>query len=86
MEIRKVAVWKDRNMAPNTQNSVLDSSSLALQEELRDRLHAFYESLVKQGVIVEPNPPIQDFSSYEDHRLIEVKGKPLSQDILEARR
>jgi hypothetical protein len=42
--------------------------------------------LLKDGVISEIPPPITDFTPYQNRKLIEVKGKPLSETIIEERR
>jgi len=42
--------------------------------------------LLQAGVISEIPPPITDFTLYENRRPIEVKGKPISETIIEERR
>jgi hypothetical protein len=42
--------------------------------------------LLEAGVISEIPPPITDFTPYENRRPIEVKGKPISETIIEERR
>ena len=41
--------------------------------------------LLQAGVISEIPPPITDFTPYENRRPIEVKGKPISETIIEDR-
>lgn len=55
-------------------------------ETPEDRLYAFYERLVREGIIVEANSLIHEFDPYDHHQLIEVRGAPLSQEIIESRR
>jgi hypothetical protein len=42
--------------------------------------------LLDAGVISETLPAITDFTPYENRRPIEVKGKPISETIVEERR
>ena len=41
--------------------------------------------LLEAGVISEIPPPITDFTPYENRQPIEVKGKPISETIIEER-
>ncbi len=45
----------------------------------------FEQELVKEGLISVP-PPITDFTPYQNRKPIEVKGKPVSETIIEERR
>jgi len=47
---------------------------------------ALHQALLAAGVISEIKPPITDFTPYKNRKLIEVKGKPLSETIIEERR
>lgn len=44
------------------------------------------ERLVKKGSLEKIPEPITDFTSYKNRKLFQVKGKPLSQTIIEERR
>jgi hypothetical protein len=45
----------------------------------------FARELARRGEISIP-PPITDFTPYQNRQLVEVKGKPVSQTIIEERR
>lgn len=44
------------------------------------------QKLVELGLLSEVKPPITDLTLYRNRKLIEVKGKPLSEIIIEERR
>jgi len=46
----------------------------------------FERRLLEKGIISRIPPPITDLTPYRDRKLIEVKGKPLSETIIEERR
>lgn len=46
----------------------------------------FAQHLYEKGIIGKPPPPITDFSRYENYKPVEVKGKPVSETIIEERR
>ena len=46
----------------------------------------FEQHLLRKGIISRIPPPITDLTPYRDRKLIEVKGKPLSETIIEERR
>jgi hypothetical protein len=46
----------------------------------------FEQKLYEEGFIGKPPPPIEDFSRYEDFEPVKVKGKPVSETIIEERR
>ncbi|MGH9948436.1 MAG: hypothetical protein ACRD6X_14755 [Pyrinomonadaceae bacterium] len=46
----------------------------------------FAQHLYEKGIIGKPPPPITDFSRYENYKRVEVKGKPVSETIIEERR
>jgi hypothetical protein len=46
----------------------------------------FEQKLYEAGLLSEIKPPIKDFIPYQDHKLVETKGKPLSEIIIEGRR
>lgn len=46
----------------------------------------FEQELLREGTLESIPPPITDFTPYENRTPIEVKGKPLSETIIEERR
>ena len=54
-----------------------------LRGELEDKLE---KRLFELGYLSKINEPITDFTPYENRTLIKVKGKPLSEIIVEDRR
>ena len=45
----------------------------------------FEQYLYEKGIIGKPPPPVTDFSRYENYKPVEVKGKPVSETIIEER-
>jgi hypothetical protein len=45
----------------------------------------FEQELAREGVLSVP-PPITDFTPYQNRKPVEVKGKPVSETIIEERR
>ncbi len=62
--------------------------SLQEKEEAKSKMteEEFEKQLAEEGFITEYKPPITDFSRYENYERVEVKGKPVSQTIIEERR
>ena len=56
---------------------------LAVQDEAA-RMEAFHQALIKSGLVTAIKPPTA--AEIGERRLIEVKGKPLSETIIEERR
>jgi hypothetical protein len=44
------------------------------------------QEMLRDGILDHVPPPITDTTPWENRRLIEVKGKPLSETIMEERR
>ena len=44
------------------------------------------QELLREGILDQVPPPITDTTPWENRRLIEVKGKPLSETVIEERR
>jgi hypothetical protein len=44
------------------------------------------QQMLRDGILDHVPPPITDTTPWENRRLIEVKGKPLSETIIEERR
>ncbi len=62
----------------------LDSLLVSPQPEISEA--DFEKRLLERGIISSIPPPITDFEPYRNRKLIEVKGKPLSETIIEERR
>ncbi len=62
--------------------------SLLEKQEAKPKMteDEFEQHLYEKGIIGKPPPPITDFSRYENYKRIEVKGKPVSETIIEERR
>ena len=46
----------------------------------------FDQYLIAKGVMTSAPPPITDLTPFQNRQLIEVKGKPLSDTVIEERR
>lgn len=81
-------VWKEVKAMPPDE-----------QRQLRERLNALLEAppsrsaedelerrLFEAGLLSEIKPPPTDVQSYRSYRPIEVRGKPVSETIIEERR
>ena len=44
------------------------------------------QEMLREGILDHVPPPITDFAHYESFKPVEVKGKPLSETIIEERR
>ncbi len=62
----------------------LDSFLVSPQPQISEA--DFEKRLLDRGIISSIPPPITDFEPYRSRQLIEVKGKPLSETIIEERR
>ncbi len=78
-------VWEEvKALTPDEQQQLrtqldrlLESlSSRSAEEELQRRL-------LEAGLLSEIKPPITDFTPYQNRKPIEVKGKPISEVIIE---
>ena len=67
-----------KTLTPDEQLRLRDLLNRALHDELDRRLLA-------EGVISRIPPPITDFTPYQNRKPIEIKGKPLSETIIEER-
>lgn len=76
-----------RALTPDEQRTLrerLDSLLVPVQLELSEA--EFERRLLERGIISSIPAPITDFEPYRNRKLIEVKGKPLSETIVEERR
>lgn len=64
-------------------NSILEGSPGFSEEESPEDL--LDQRLLEAGVISEIPPRIIDFTPYQNRRPVEVKGKPISETIIEER-
>lgn len=62
----------------------LDSLLTAAQPEMSEA--NFERRLLERGILTSIPPPITDLKHYRNRKLIVVKGKPLSETIIEERR
>lgn len=46
----------------------------------------FERFLVEKGILSRVRPPMKDLSAYKDRKPVKIKGKPLSETIIEDRR
>ncbi len=55
-----------------------------VQKEITDKQAAFHQALINSGLVKKIKPPAHDLIA--ERRLIQVKGKPVSETIIEERR
>jgi hypothetical protein len=81
-------VWEAaRALTPDEQRRLREflDALLARQGRALTKLDELDFNLLKKGVISEIPRPVTDFTPYQNRELIEVKGKPLSETIIEER-
>ncbi|MDQ3814745.1 MAG: hypothetical protein M3347_12440 [Armatimonadota bacterium] len=61
-------------------NTLLTNGQVQSKEDELD------QRLLAAGLLTRIPPPITDFSPYQNRKLVEIKGKPLSETIIEERR
>lgn len=66
--------------------SLVDSLLEEKKAEPQMTEEEFAQHLYEKGIIGKPPPPITDFSRYENYKPVKVKGKPVSETIIEERR
>lgn len=71
---------KVRDLIDSLLEASAETSATLSPEDLLD------QRLFEAGVISEIPPRITDFTPYKDRKPIEVKGKPISDTIIEERR
>ena len=81
-------VWEEiKTLTPDEQRQLKE-----LLNVLSEKLHSppteeeFERMLLEEGIISEIPPPITDFTPYRNRKPAEIKGKPLSEVIIEERR
>ena len=72
-------------LTPDEQRQLRAMLDKLIATDKAETTEEFEQRLAQLGVISVP-PPITDFTPYENRKLIEVKGKPLSETIIEERR
>ena len=78
-EVRALTPDEQRSLR-NLVDELLAASAPQMTEE------EFEQHLLEKGIISRIPPPITDLTPYRNRKLIEVKGKPLSETIIEERR
>lgn len=76
----KALTPQERRQVRELIDSLLEQSPSTTPLDLLD------QALLQAGVISETPPPITDFKPYENRRPVGVKGKPISETIIEERR
>ena len=74
-------------LTPDEQEELPELLDLMLSANSRSPLteEEFEQMMVEKGIMSAP-PPITDFTPYENRRTVKVKGKPVSEVIIEERR
>ena len=76
-----------KSLSPDEQKQLRDIlDGMLAKGEPRTTEEEFEQRLLERGVISHIPSPITDFTAYQNRKLIEVKGKPLSETIIEERR
>ncbi len=65
-------------------DSLLEGAQSEQQAQMTE--DEFERYLAEQGFLREAPPPVNDLSPYENYRLVEVTGQPISEMIVEERR
>lgn len=78
-EAKRLPKDEQRKLRSLLDRLLVDSLPKVTEEE-------FEQKLFELGLFSEVKPPITDFKPYHDRKPIEVKGKPLSEVIIEERR
>ena len=74
-------------LTPNEQRQLRDMLDELIAKAQPAMSEAEFEQwLLDRGVISHIPAPITDFSPYQNRKLMEVEGKPLSETIIEERR
>ena len=76
-----------KTLTPSEQRNLRDIVDELLAKSARQVTEQEFEQrLLEKGVISRIPAPITDLTPYRNRKLIEVKGKPLSETIVEDRR
>jgi hypothetical protein len=78
-EVKALTPEDQRKLRELLDNLLAGGEPAVTEEELQQRLY-------EKGVIGEIPPPITDLAPYRNRKLMKVKGKPLSETIIEERR
>ena len=78
-EVKMLTPDEQRNLRDIVDELLAKTAPQMTEEEFEQRL-------LEKGVISRIPPPITDLTPYRNRKLIEVKGKPLSETIIEERR
>jgi len=78
-EVKTLTPDEQRNLRDIVDELLAKTAPQMTEEEFEQRL-------LEKGIISRIPPPITDLTPYRNRKLIEVKGKPLSETIIEERR
>jgi hypothetical protein len=78
-EVKALTPDEQRKLRELLDNLIGGATPAITEEELQQRLY-------EKGVIGEIPSPITDLTPYRNRKLMEVKGKPLSETVIEERR
>jgi hypothetical protein len=78
-EVKTLTADEQRSLRDLVDELLAKSAPQMTEEE-------FEQHLLEKGIISRIPPPITDLTPYRNRKLIEVKGKPLSETIIEERR
>lgn len=67
-------------------NKILEASRRQLRPKDESLYEIYQKALFDEGLIHEIKPPVKDLTPYKNRTLIESKGKPLSEILIEERR
>ncbi len=78
-EVRALPPEKQQQLRELLDTWLTNAHSRPTEDEFEQRLHEL-------GLLGEVKPPITNFRPYQNRKPIELKGKPLSEIIIEERR
>jgi transcriptional regulator of acetoin/glycerol metabolism len=73
-------------LSPDDQRKLRDLLDRLLAPAPQMSEEEFERHLLAKGVISEIPPPITDLTPFQNRKLMEVKGEPLSETVVEERR
>ena len=74
-------------LTPDEQRQVREALGNTLsQHEEDEKMKAFHQGLLEAGLIKTISKPVMDIERYRNYKPVEVKGKPVSETIIEERR
>jgi hypothetical protein len=87
-EVTLEKVWEEVQVLPLDEQQQLRKrlDEMLVQEEETGKMEAFHQALLASGLISEIKSPVVDVEAYRRFKPIEVRGKPVSETIIEERR